>query len=291
MSDKTLDLARRWIAADPDPQTRAAAEALLGDADALGPLFSGRLHFGTAGLRAALGPGPNRMNQAMVRWATAGFAQHLLASVPEAKQRGVVVGFDGRHGSRPFADEAARVLADAGIRVMLAERFTPTPQIGHAVRWTKAAGGIVVTASHNPPQDNGYKVFWADAAQIVPPHDQAISAAIDALGGPWAVDPAPLDTLRAKGLIEPIPAGAEAAYMDEIQALRPWSGRTDVRVVYTAMHGVARRLIEETLERAGYTDRHVVAEQAEPDPDFPTVAFPTPRSPAPSIWRWPRPRR
>lgn len=272
---------RRWIAGDPDPETRAAAEKMLADGDlpALRSCFGERLTFGTAGLRAALGPGPNRMNRAMVRLATAGFAAHLRAAVPDAADRGVVVGYDGRHGSEPFAHEAARVLADAGLRVMLYDGVSPTPQVGHAVRWTKAAGGVVVTASHNPPQDNGYKVFWQDAAQIVPPHDAAISAAIDALGGPDAVKPAALDDLRARGLIGPVPAEAEAAYLREIQALRTWDGPTTVRVVYTAMHGVARRLVEETLERAGYTDRHVVAAQAEPDPDFPTVAFPNPEEP------------
>lgn len=273
--------ARRWIDADPDPETRAAGEALLkaDDPAALTAHFGERLTFGTAGLRAPLGPGPGRMNRATVRWATAGFAAHLSAAVPDAAARGVVVGFDGRHGSRPFAEEAARVLAEAGLRVMLYDAVSPTPQVAHAVRWTGAAGGVVVTASHNPPQDNGYKVFWADAAQIVPPHDGAISAAIDALGGPWAVKPAPLDDLRAAGRVGPVPAGAEAAYLAEVEALRVWGGPTDLRVVYTAMHGVARRLIEATLKRAGYPDLHVVAEQGDPDPDFPTVAFPNPEEP------------
>ena len=271
---------RRWIDADPDPRTRAAGEALLaeGDVDRLRSHFGDRLSFGTAGLRAALGPGPGRMNQAMVRWATAGFAAHVAASIPDAAKRGLVVGFDGRHGSRPFAEEAARVLASAGLRVMLYDRVAPTPQVAHAVRWLGAAGGVVVTASHNPPQDNGYKVSWADGAQIVPPHDVAISAAIDALGGPWAVDPKPRADLEAAGVIAPVPAEAEAVYLDAIQKLRVWERPGGLKVVYTAMHGVARRLITATLERAGHTVIPVAA-QADPDPDFPTVAFPNPEEP------------
>ncbi len=269
--------ARRWIDADPDPETRAAGEALLaaGDLDRITAHFGDRLSFGTAGLRGALGPGPGRMNRALVRWATAGFAAHLSASIADAKTRGVVVGYDGRHGSRPFAEDAARVLAGAGLRVLLYDRVAPTPQVAHAVRWLGAAGGVVVTASHNPPQDNGYKVFWADGAQIVPPHDIAISAAIDRLGGPWAVE---LGGPEADALIEPVPAGAEAAYLDEIQALRVWQAPGGQQVVYTAMHGVARRLIEATLKRAGHSV-HAVAAQADPDPDFPTVAFPNPEEP------------
>lgn len=274
-----LDAAiRRWLAADPDPLTRAAGEKLLAENDraVLSAHFGARLEFGTAGLRAELGPGPNRMNRAMVRWATAGVVAHLLVAVPDAKRRGVVVGFDGRHGSRPFAKEAAAVLAGAGVRVMLYDDTVPTPQLGHAVRWLDAAGGIMVTASHNPPRDNGYKVFWADGAQIVPPHDEAISAAIDALGGPEAVTPPSFAEARKTGLVGPVPLAAEAAYVDEVLAERVYRGPTEVRIVYTAMHGVARRMIEAVLDRAGHTDRHLVAEQADPDPDFPTVAFPNP---------------
>lgn len=272
------DPIHRWLAADPDPLTRAAGEKLLAENDRalLAAHFGARLEFGTAGLRGALGPGPGRMNRAMVRWATAGFAAHLLDAVPDAQKRGVVVGFDGRHGSRPFAEEAAAVLAGRGVRVMLYDDTVPTPQLGHAVRWLHAAGGVMVTASHNPPQDNGYKVFWEDGAQIVPPHDEAISAAIDALGGPWAVTPPSFREIYKSGLVEPVPFAAEAAYVDEVLAERVYRGPTDVRIVYTAMHGVARRMIEAVLDRAGHHDRHVVAEQGDPDPDFPTVAFPNP---------------
>lgn len=271
---------KRWLAADPDPVTRAAGERLLasGDTAALASHFGPRLAFGTAGLRAALGPGPGRMNRAMVRWATGGVAQHVLAAVPDASNRGVVVGFDGRHGSRAFAEEAAAVLGGAGLRVMLYDAVVPTPQLGHAVRWLGAAAGVMVTASHNPPQDNGYKVFWADGAQIVPPHDKAISAAIDGLEGPWGVASPALTGLIESGVVGEVPGDAEAAYLDEVQALRVWGGETGLVVVYTAMHGVARRMVEATLARAGYTVVPV-AEQADPDPDFPTVAFPNPEEP------------
>ncbi|MCA9537616.1 MAG: phospho-sugar mutase [Myxococcales bacterium] len=279
MSDKTLEIARRFVAEDPDPKTRAAGQALLdaGDAAAIADHFGARLEFGTAGLRAALGPGPNRMNRAVVRRTTAGFGHYLLGTLPDAAKRGVAIGFDGRHGSREFAQDAAAVLAGLGVRVLRFTEVVPTPLLAFAVKHHGCAGGVMVTASHNPPADNGYKVYWADAAQIVPPHDAGISAAIDAIETLATVEVPALDAVG--GLVEVVPPSTVAAYLDAVAALRVFPGGVPLRVVYTAMHGVGRKMVEAALDAAGYTDRHLVVEQCEPDPDFPTVAFPNPEEP------------
>ena len=262
--------ARDWIATDPDPQTRRQGQALLdgGDAAALADHFGSRLQFGTAGMRGPLGPGPNRMNRRLVRQVTAGLAAYLLRTVADAASRGVVVGFDGRHGSAAFAADAAAVLGAAGLRVWTYDDVVPTPELAHAVVGLKAAAGIMVTASHNPPADNGYKVYWSNGAQIVPPHDKGISAAIDEAGH---------DCPEAAG-VPRVPAQLRSDYLDGVEALRVHRNR-GARVVYTAMHGVGRARIEEVLRRAGHEDLHVVAAQADPDPDFPTVAFPNPEEP------------
>lgn len=264
--------AMRWMADDPDPVTREATRALLAAADP-GPLedaFGEMLRFGTAGLRGRLGPGPNRMNRALVRRASAGFGRHLLA---EFSGGAVVIGYDARHGSRAFAEDSARVLKGLGLKVFLDDTPRPTPCIAFAVRALGCVGGVMVTASHNPPADNGYKVYWADAAQIVPPHDTAIAAQIDEISDLQAVRLADL------AAVDPIPPEVWAAYAAEVDALRCFTGPTDLKIVYTAMHGVGQASVLATLARNGYTDVHPVAAQGAPDPDFPTVAFPNPEEP------------
>ena len=173
----------RWIAADPDPDTVREAAQLLDAADdaALRERFDSRLTFGTAGLRAALGAGPNRMNRLVVRQTAAGIADHLLATVPDAARRGVVIGYDARHKSDVFASDSARVFAAKGIRAMLFPHVVPTPVLAFATTHLGAATGVQVTASHNPPADNGYKVYWGDGPQIVPPLDDEIAACINSV--------------------------------------------------------------------------------------------------------------
>jgi phosphomannomutase len=269
-------LAAEWLRQDPDPETREATRALLAsdDPEALEAAFGQRLQFGTAGLRGQVGPGPNRMNQLLVRRVTAGLASYVLAQVDDAAARGVVVGYDGRTHSRAFAEEAARVLGSHGMRVYLADTELPTPRVAFAVLALEAAAGIVVTASHNPPSDNGYKVFWSNGAQIVPPHDRGISRAIDALD-----EVAEPQTLAALGdRVQPIPGSVHEAYFGAVQALRVHR-EGSVRVVYTAMHGVGKTSVVRALTEAGHTDLHLVAAQAEPDGAFPTVAFPNPEEP------------
>ncbi len=269
-----ITAARDWMAADPDPSTRAQTQALIDaeDADGLAECFGQRLQFGTAGIRGAMGPGPGRMNRALIRQVTAGLARYLLASQPDAAARGVVVGFDGRHLSDVFAADAAAVLTAAGIKVLAFSAVVATPVLAHAVTFTGAAAGVMVTASHNPPADNGYKVYWGNGAQIIPPHDAGISAAIDAIGSPGDV------AVAASARTEPVPA---AAWEDYVRRVLSWrvSDVTGARAVYTAMHGVGHAPLARLLEAAGHAPVIPVPEQRDPDGDFPTVAFPNPEEP------------
>ena len=217
------------------------------------------------------------MNRAVVRAATAALAGWLTDRDPGAASAGVVIGCDARHGSAEFADEAARVLAGAGIRVHLLPRPGPTPLLAFSVRQLSAAAGIMITASHNPAADNGYKLYLADGAQIIPPADAEIEAAIRALG--------PLREIPAGALDGPFVTrhGDEVtgAYLAAVTAgaAAPRDAGSPLRVVYTPMHGVAGPLMLEAIARAGFAAPHVVAAQADPDPDFPTVAFPNPEEP------------
>jgi phosphomannomutase len=275
------DAVRRWAADDPDDRDRNELLRLLADGSPaataeLADRFAGRLAFGTAGLRGRMAAGPNRMNRAVVRAASAGVARWLLAHQPDAAERGVVVGCDARHRSAEFAVEAVAVLAGAGLRVHALPHRLPTPVLAFAVRHLDAAAGVMVTASHNPPADNGYKLYLADGAQIVPPVDREVEQAIDSVGPLSAVPLAPPNDPRVAHPGDEV----VSAYLAEVTA--EWSappGGEELTVVYTPLHGVAGRVLLAALDRAGYPPPQVVAEQAEPDPDFPTVAFPNPERP------------
>lgn len=265
---------REWIAGDPDPETRRELQALLdaNDFTTLAGRFAGRLEFGTAGLRGPLGGGPARMNAAVVRRASAGLARWLHAH--GIAEGGVVVGHDHRHGSAAFARDTAAVLAAAGVPVRLATRAWPTPVTAHAVRRCGAAAGVMVTASHNPAPDNGYKVYDGTGSQIVPPTDAEISAGIDA-AGPAADLPYDLSS----PMIERLGREAIDAYLDDVLATVPSGTARGLKVVYTPVHGVGLDVFREMWERAGFPPPVVVTEQAEPDPDFPTAPFPNPEEP------------
>ncbi|GII82628.1 phosphomannomutase [Sphaerisporangium siamense] len=264
------DLVRRaeeWLAQDPDPETREELRRLLdaGDTAGLQDRFGAKLEFGTAGLRGELGAGPNRMNRVTVMRAAAGLAARL------GPGRHVVIGYDARHNSDVFARDSAAVLTGAGLRVSLMDEHRPTPVLAFAVRHLGADAGIMVTASHNPPRDNGYKVYWGDGAQIVPPLDEEISAVIDAVG---PVDALPLggawETLADAAIVEP--------YLAAVTAL-PLGEARDLSVAYTPMHGVGGALLRRAFGAAGFAKPSVVRAQFTPDPDFPTVAFPNPEEP------------
>ncbi len=279
--------AAAWAAGDPDPATRAELEAILvdpatTDAD-LGELVGAALAFGTAGLRGRVGPGPNRMNRAVVIRTTRGLADHLAATDPTARDRGVVVGFDARHDSARFAADVCGVLAAAGFVVHRFPAYTPTPLCAFAQKDLGAAAAVVVTASHNPPQDNGYKVYVEGAAQIVPPTDAAIAAAIDAVGPAADVPRIAVEQLEAHPRVRVLRDDVAARYLAALPAARPASPpaarSTRLRIAYTPLHGVGRDLVLAALADAGHSDVHVAPSQAEPDGAFPTVAFPNPEEP------------
>ncbi len=280
-----IERARAWAAQDPDAGSRGELEALIaraadGAEDAardLADRFSGPLEFGTAGLRGVLGAGETRMNRAVVRRTCFGLGQHLLASDPEVKRRGVVIGYDGRRMSRVFAEDSVGVLGALGIPSFLSPTVCPTPVTAYAVARLGASAGVMVTASHNPPEYNGYKVYWGNGAQIIPPLDSAIAARIAEAPSADRIPLMPLDEARAKDLLREFPSDLEPSYVDAVVALSP-GGDVDrtAPIVHTALHGVGTRLVRLVLERAGFTHVRSVAEQAEPDGAFPTVAFPNP---------------
>ena len=271
-SADTVDLtqvARAWLAEDPDPDTRAELERLLaeGDIAGLSDRFSARLEFGTAGLRGALGAGPNRMNRAVVLRAAAGVSAYVRAR----GGRTVVIGYDARHKSDVFARDTAEVVEGAGLHALLLPRPLPTPVLAFAIRHLRADAGVMVTASHNPPQDNGYKVYLGDGSQIVSPADAEISAEIDAIGTLAAIPRGAGAETLGKEVLE--------AYLDRVATLVDPSSPRNLRTVYTPLHGVGRDVVLAAFERAGFRTPRVVERQAEPDPDFPTVSFPNPEEP------------
>ncbi len=282
MSDELLARARAFRDGDPDPATQRELGALIdaGDLAELRERMAGPLEFGTAGLRGVLGAGESRMNRAVVRRTTAGLAAYLARQVPDARERGVVVGHDARHQSRAFAEDCAAVLAAAGFRVWLFADVGPTPLVAFGVLHHRAACGVMVTASHNPPEYNGYKVYWEDGAQIIPPHDAGISAAIAAQPPAREVPLAALDAAQGDGRVATLSPEVTEAYFQRIAALGADArGRDGVRIVVTAMHGTGAPWTREALRRAGFSSVSPVPEQELPDPDFPTVKFPNPEEP------------
>jgi phosphomannomutase len=274
--------ARAWMSQDPDPATRAELDALVaraesGAADAIADLterFSGRLDFGTAGLRGALGAGPTRMNRVLVAQAAAGLAAYLLTRETSPS---VVIGYDGRHNSAVFARDSAEIMQAAGVQVTLLPRLLPTPVLAFAVRFFSASAGVMVTASHNPAADNGYKVYLGGGdggSQIVPPADAEIQACIlEAARGSVA------DLPRATGYATAGEDVIDAYCAATTHVARTGAPPANLRYVYTPMHGVGLETARAVFADAGYPDLHVVPEQANPDPDFPTVAFPNPEEP------------
>ncbi|RYU12781.1 phospho-sugar mutase [Nocardioides iriomotensis] len=281
MTDQSdlLARARAWAADDPDATTRAEVEALVtavaadpdGDAAAdLADRFDGTLEFGTAGLRGALGGGPNRMNRVVVIRAAAGLAAYLKDN-GAGPEDAVVIGYDARYSSDVFAEDTAAVMRGAGLRALVLPRPLPTPVLAYAIRKLGCVAGVMVTASHNPPQDNGYKVYLGDGSQIVPPADAGIAERIAAVG-------AVADVPRGEGW-DVLGDDLLESYLADTAELVAPGGPRDITTVYTPLHGVGGESVGLVLERAGFPAPHVTTAQAEPDPDFPTVAFPNPEEP------------
>ncbi|MFF2379939.1 phospho-sugar mutase [Streptomyces sp. NPDC058108] len=272
MQDELIARAEAWLAEDPDAETREELAKLIEARDVaeLTARFSGTLQFGTAGLRGELGAGPMRMNRAVVIRAAAGLAAYLKARGEAGGL--VVIGYDARHKSADFARDTAAVMTGAGLRAAVLPRPLPTPVLAYAIRHLGAVAGVEVTASHNPPRDNGYKVYLGDGSQIVPPADAGIAAEIDAVTR--------LDTVpRPDGGWEILDEGVLDAYLARTDAVLSAGSPRTARTVYTAMHGVGKDVLLAAFARAGFPAPALVAEQAEPDPDFPTVAFPNPEEP------------
>ncbi|SMQ60311.1 phospho-sugar mutase [Agreia sp. VKM Ac-1783] len=285
MSDSELfEAARAWIAQDPDDETRAELSALIdaataGDASALDDLrdrFESRLAFGTAGLRGEIAAGPNRMNRVLVSQAAAGLAAYLLERAADGASTSIVIGYDGRKNSAVFATDTAEIMAGAGIRAILLPRLLPTPLVAFAVRHLDVSAGVMVTASHNPPNDNGYKVYLGgvdQGSQIVSPADAEIAAHILRIAAEQNV----LELPRSDAY-EIAPESVVDAYVAQTAELasRP---TVQPKVVYTAMHGVGWQTFRAVLEAAGFDEPTVVRQQIDPDSAFPTVSFPNPEEP------------
>ncbi|MFE6736779.1 phospho-sugar mutase [Microbacterium sp. NPDC057650] len=284
MNTELLATARAWLRQDPDSETRDELAGVItraadGDAAAAADLadrFAGRLAFGTAGLRGALGAGSNRMNRVLVSQAAAGFAAYLKTR--SAGTPSVVIGYDGRRNSRRFALDSAELFAGAGLRAILLPRLLPTPVLAFAVRHLGADAGVMVTASHNPPNDNGYKVYLGGddgGSQIVSPADAEIAAEIQRVS-----DAGDVGALPRSDAYETAGEDLVDAYISETAALAPAPlGVQEMRWVYTAMHGVGWETFSRVVKKAGYPAPRVVEEQREPDPTFRTVSFPNPEEP------------
>lgn len=279
-----ISQARDWLASDPHEQTQHELRVLLERAGQMDPLaiaelhdcFNGTLQFGTAGLRGKLGPGPNRMNLVVVARAAAGLARYLVNQDAHQNGQSVVIGYDARHNSKLFAQVTAQILSGAGIHPLLFPHTVPTPVLAFAIRHLGADAGVMVTASHNPPQDNGYKVYLGNGAQIIPPADTQIAKYIAE-----ATEEGPVRDLPHGDTWTTLDPSTEQAYLDHTAQLvdKKISSNTELKTIYTAMHGVGGKLFMELAKMAGFPEPIKVVQQFEPDPTFPTVAFPNPEEP------------
>ena len=270
-----LDIAKKWLEAEPDEDIRVELQQLIdGSNEELEERFSGRLLFGTAGLRAQVGAGPMRMNRLVVQQAAAGLVDYLLRTVEGAAEAGILIGFDARRKSDVFALDTARVAAARGMKALLLPSVFPTPVLAWNISRLGVAAGVMVTASHNPPQDNGYKVYLGSGAQIVPPHDELISDAIesfDATSIELASEVSTLIRILGNECID--------EYIKWLPSVRLCRDVPRIKVAYTAMHGVGGDTALRAFASAGFDQPVVVAAQQEPDGSFPTVSFPNPEEP------------
>lgn len=278
LTDEIIDRARSWIEGDPDPETRSELEGLIesGAFDVLRSRLDGSLEFGTAGIRGEVGAGPNRMNRAVVIRTTRGLVDYLIEHHQAESGAPVIVGYDARPSSRQFADDTIGVIAAAGIPVRYFPDVTPTPIVAFACKYLGAAAAVVITASHNPPSDNGYKVYAANGAQIIPPMDSGISSAIDEVGPANQVPRMEGALGSSSQLISTVPDGLLDSYWEQVNRNRPAPTASGLKIVYTPIHGVGGETVAELFRRAGHTGLMPVPEQSRPDGSFPTVRFPNP---------------
>lgn len=266
--------ARDWIKQDPDQETISELEGLIKNSDeqGLSDRFSQRIGFGTAGLRGLLGAGPNRMNRVLVAQAAAGISKYLKENFDDPS---VIIGFDARKNSDVFAKDSAEIFSGFGIRAYLFEDLAATPMVAYAVKSMGASAGVMVTASHNPPGDNGYKVYDYTGSQIISPMDAEISKYIEAFADSESVS----KLSRGSGFLS-VPASVQAGYLQSVSGLlNKHAERKNIKVVYSAMHGVGAKFIDEIFSLSGLEKLVHVPSQQRPDGAFPTVAFPNPEEP------------
>ncbi len=272
---------RYWLEKNFDDASKKDIAALIeNDQEALVDAFYTTLSFGTGGMRGLMGTGTNRMNIYTVRWATQGLATYILKTVLTG-EKSVAIGYDSRHNSKLFAQEAARVLAGNGITVYLFSELRPTPLVSFACRFHHCTAAIMVTASHNPPQYNGYKVYWDDGAQVLPPHDAGIINEVKALNDPDQVKLAPL----ASPLVHFMAKEVDDAYLNAITPLQLWpklcqEKGSSLKILYSSLNGTGITMVPAALKRFGFTDLNFVDEQIIPDGDFPTCKKPNPEEKA-----------
>ena len=273
--EKSKINAQSWLSATFDVQTQEKVRQLLdGNPEELIECFHKNLEFGTGGMRGIMGIGTNRMNRYTLGKNTQGLSNYLKKVYPNEQVR-VVIAYDCRHNSQDFAKIVADVLSANGIKVFLFSELRPTPELSFAIRYLNCHSGIVLTASHNPPEYNGYKVYWTDGGQLVPPQDKEIMEAID------KVQFADIQFVANESLIEKVDTQIDEAFINASlqKANFPIQGKSDLKIVYTPLHGTSVTIIPELLKRAGYTSLHIVQEQATPDGSFPTVKSPNPEEP------------
>lgn len=272
----------QWLESDyMDEATKEELRQIAGDEKEIEERFYTELEFGTAGLRGIIGAGCNRMNEYTVRKATQGLANYILKV--GGQDRGVAIAYDSRHMSPEFADVAALCLAANGIKAYVFESLRPTPELSYAVRKLHTIAGINITASHNPPEYNGYKVYWEDGAQITPPHDSGIMNEVKAISDYAVCKKMDKDAAIATGLYQTIGADIDDPYIEELKKLVVHQDAIDavgsqIKVVYTPLHGTGNIPVRRVLKELGFTNVYVVPEQELPDGDFPTVSYPNPEA-------------
>ncbi len=279
IDQNVLDKANTWLTGTYDEETKQAVRDLMeNNPQELTEAFYRDLEFGTGGLRGIMGVGSNRMNKYTVGMATQGFSNYLKAKFPH-RQIQVVIAHDSRNNSRFFARITARVFSSNGIRVFLFDDLRPTPELSFAIRHLQCQGGIMITASHNPKEYNGYKAYWEDGGQLISPHDKNVIAEVKKISSVEEID-----FEGRPALIQTIGAEVDRAYLGKVKGLslspEVIRRQKELRIVYTPLHGTGIKLVPEALKNFGFTNVHIVKEQAVPDGDFPTVVSPNPEEPA-----------
>jgi phosphoglucomutase len=270
----------QWLAYEPlDEELKRSLKEHQRDLQWLEDCFYKNLEFGTGGMRGEIGPGTNRMNVYTIRKASEGLARYIESFGEDAKKRGVVIAYDSRHKSREFAMEAAKTLATHGIQTYVFDELRPTPELSFAVRYLRAFSGVVITASHNPPEYNGYKVYGEDGGQLPPETADAVIRYVNEVENELDIDVEDEAILKEKGLIQMIGEEVDSAYIDAVKtiSLQPkLAEEVDVNIVFTPLHGTSNKPIRRALKELGYRNVFVVKEQEQPDPNFSTVASPNP---------------